>query len=197
MHIRQWWQAMMLFALSIPASAQTGLQWPADLPPTPADRAQIVFIKPSGTMPGHPVGILQVDGDKRELLAVLARGNYAVATVPAGQHRFMAHVGVTHFLDANVQAGERYVVLVRFIYGNGYQLRPIRVGGPSDYSTSNPKIAGWLTEVKPADPRHPKVRWYGLNDAKLTKHQARGQTTWDRKTDAERAQLTLNPEDAL
>ena len=189
--------AVMLFVLAMPAFAQA-IQWPADLPPVPADKAQIIFIKPGGGMwAGLAVGILRVDGDKRDLLGVLGQNAYVVAEVPAGQHRFMAHMPITHFLDANVEAGKRYLVLARFIYGNGFQLRPIRPGAAGNYSTSNPDFPGWLTDIKPADPRHPKVRWYERKDAKVAKHQAQWQVTWDRKTDAERAELTLNAEDAL
>ena len=188
----------LLSLLALPASAQTAVQWPEGLPDVPADQAQIVFIKPGGGMwAGLPVGILEVVGDERRMVGVLGQNDYAVATVAPGRHRFMSHMGITHFLDADVAAGNRYVVLARFIYGNGFQLRPIRPGEPGDYSTDNPAFAGWMAEVEPADTRHPKVRWYARKDAKVAKHQAKFQETWERKTDDERAQLTLNPEDAL
>ena len=189
---------MLLLSLrALPASAQS-IPWPEGLPDVPADQAQIVFIKPGGGMwAGLPVGILEVVGDQRRMVGVLGQNDYVVATVAPGRHRFMSHMGITHFLDADVAAGRRYVVLARFIYGNGFQLRPIRPDEPGDYSTANPAFTGWLSEVGPADPRHPKLRWYAKKDAKVAKHQAKFQVTWDRKTDDERAQLTLNPEDAL
>jgi hypothetical protein len=195
--LRKAFLAAMLWMLALPALSQA-IEWPADLPPVPADKAQIVFIKPGGGVwAGLPVGILEVVGDRREMVGVLGQDSRAIATVAPGRHRFMSHMGITHFLDADVEAGKRYVVLARFIYGNGFQLRPIRPGAPGDYSTANPQFPRWLAESKPADPNHPKLRWYARKDAKVGKHQAKFQVTWERKTDDERAQLTLNPGDAL
>ena len=115
-----------------------------------------------------------------------------------GQHRFMSHLqGIGHFLDAEVEAGKRYFVLARFLYGQGFQLRPIRPGTDTDFSAGHPQFAEWLdgTEVLPTNRQ--RAVWYGRKTAKLDKIQARTLKTWERKTDAERAELSLRPEDAL
>ena len=191
--------ALLLAVVSGIAGAQS-IEWPQDLPPVPADKAQIIFVKPGGGMwAGLPVGVLEIVGEKRELIAVLSQSERVAYDVSPGKHRFMAHINpaVVHFLDADVEAGKRYVVLVRFIYGNGFQLRPIRPGEQGDYSTGNPDFAEWLSDTDAASPKHPKVRWYERKDEKVAKHQAKYQPLWDGKTQAERNELTLQVQDAL
>lgn len=191
--------ALLLAVFSGIAGAQS-IEWPQDLPPVSADKAQIVFVKPGGGMwAGLPVGVLEIVGEKRDLIGVLSQSERVTYDVSPGKHRFMSHItpAVVHFLDAEVEAGKRYVVLVRFLYGNGFQLRPIRPGEQGDFSTSNPDFAEWLSDTGAADPKHAKVRWYLRKDDKVAKHQARFQPYWERKTDAERGELTLRVQDAL
>jgi hypothetical protein len=173
----------------------------AELPPPPADAAQIVFLKPSDGALGFgvmPAGILEIVGDQRKLLGVMNFRARLVVTVAPGSHLFMSHdKGYVHFLDAKVEAGKRYFVLVRMIYTLGHQMRPIRPNGTSDYDMSNPDFVDWLddTQVKPA--RRQQIRDYEKRDAKVAEAQAQGWARWLRKTDDERAQLTLRPEDGL
>ena len=58
-------------------------------------------------------------------------------------------VAITQFLDATVEAGHRYYVLARFIYGHGFQLRPLRPSAPAttEFSTANPKFKEWLADA--------------------------------------------------
>jgi hypothetical protein len=191
--------ALLLAGVAGIAGAQS-IEWPQDLPPVPEDKAQIIFVKPGGGMwASWPVGVLEIVGEQRQLVGVLGQKERVAYEVSPGKHRFMSHItpAVVHFLDAEVEAGKRYVVLVRFIYGNGFQLRPIRPGEGGDFSTSNPEFAQWLSDTDAASPKHPKVRWYQRKDKKAAEHQAKYQVTWDRKTDAERAELTLGLQDAL
>ena len=52
----------LLLAIAGTAAAQADVVFPADIPPPPADQAQIVFIKPAGSMwAGLPVGLLEVE----------------------------------------------------------------------------------------------------------------------------------------
>jgi hypothetical protein len=65
-----------------------------------------------------------------------------VQNVDPGKHLFIAHtVSFSHFLEADVEAGKRYYVLLRFIYGRGMQLRPIRTSGDSEFSVNRSSIS--------------------------------------------------------
>ena len=170
-----------------------------DVGPPPPDKAQIVFLKPvRGIYGAMPAAIYEVDGDTRKLHGVLNEDARLVVEVAPGKHRFMANMmAFAHFLDADVEAGKRYFVVTRFIYAQGFQLRPVRPGTASDYDAGQPTFARWLadTSVLPVQPR--QLAWFAKKDAKIAKAQVKGEQAWLRKTDAERAELTLRPGDAL
>jgi len=169
------------------------------LAPPPPDQAQIVFVEPINAIQGLiPVGIFEVDGDKRSLLATTGAHSKAVVLFKPGHHLLMAtQPGVGHYLDVNVEAGKRYYVLVRFIYANGFQLRPLRPAGSSDYTVQNKAFANWLAETRFVDKTPASDEYFERWKDRVAESQADGWKTWLAKTPQERAELTLNPEDAV
>ena len=180
--------------LFVPSADQT-------LPPPAADTAQIVFLEPINKIQGlFPVGIYKVDGDTRTLLATTGAHSKAIVNLAPGKHVLMAnHSGmIAHFLEAEVEAGKRYYVLVRFIYGRGFQLRPLRTTGTSDYTVASKDFPQWIAKTKFVD-KTPEsdVFFEQTQKDNVDKSQAKGWADWQAKTPEERAELTLTPQDAV
>ena len=170
------------------------------LPPPPPDKAQIVFLEPINSIQGLiPVGLFEINDSNRTLLAITGAHSKAAVLLTPGRHRLMAnHSGmIAHYLDANVEAGKRYYVLVRFIYGRGFQLRPLRTSASSDYSVLSKDFPSWVSSTRFVEKtQEGEARFERIKDA-VTKNQAEGWKTWLEKTDKERAELTLGPQDAV
>jgi len=170
------------------------------LAPPPADKAQIIFLDPINAIQGmFPTGLYEVNGTERTLLAELASHTKSVQLVTPGHHVFASNMGggTAHIMEADVAAGKRYYVLLRFIYAQGMQLRPIRPTGPSDYSVANKDFAEWVSithyvEKTPAADEHDKKFSAGF-----AKAQADGLAEWAKKNPTQRAELTLNVGDAI
>jgi hypothetical protein len=165
------------------------------LPPPPPDKAQIVFIqafKPIGIE--QFTGIFEVRDTDRELLGGLTSRSRFVKVVAPGPHLFMSNGFGASFLRANVEAGKRYYVLSRFVAYVGYQLRPMRRSGPSDYNITIPDFQTWaslpLVDATPAG-----ANFFVTQQTMFDRNYSAGWNSWQRKTDAERSELTLNPED--
>jgi hypothetical protein len=168
------------------------------IPAPPADQAQIVFLEPINKIQGmFPAGIYVIDGDQRRLLNVTSWKSKSVANLPPGKHMLLSsHVG--HLMEANVEAGKRYYVLLRFIYANGLQLRPIRPSGTSEYRMNGPHFPKWMKQTERFVQMTPEAETYfdtfkGAVDQALQK----ARENWQAKTPAEIAELTLNVEDAV
>jgi hypothetical protein len=163
------------------------------LPPAPANKAQIVFIKPFKPLGGsHLTPLFENQGPQKELLTLIPSEGKFVKHVSPGRHVFSTD---GHFMQANVEAGKRYYVLVRFIAYNGYQLRPIRRTGPSDYNASIPEFQKWLKDTHLASMTAEGREWYMKNKALFDRSQLYGQEVWQKKTAEQRAELTLNGDD--
>lgn len=166
----------------------------------PADKAQVVFLQPINKIQGlYPVGIFEIEGEQRTHLATTGAYSKVALLFTPGKHILMAnHSGmISHFLEANVEAGKRYYVLVRFIYGNGFQLRPLRATAASDYSVVSKDFPKWVSETKFVEKTTDSDLMFQNAKAAVDKTQAKGWSVWLAKTPQERAELTLNKEDAV
>jgi hypothetical protein len=172
----------------------------APLTPAPADKAQIVFLDPINAIQGaFPVGLYEVNGSERTLLAELASHTKSVQLVTPGHHVFASNPGggSAHILEADVVAGKRYYVLLRFIYAQGMQLRPIRPTGPSDFSVANKDFPEWVSITRFVEKTAAADEYDRKSSISFANAQADGLADWKKKTPAQRAELTLNAGDAI
>ncbi len=196
-----------LFAFATPVFAEDP-QFVVDaasqvLAPPPADKAQIVILEPINKIQGGiPVAIWSLKGDERTLIAVTTHHSKAHLLFDPGQHRLMATnmLGKVHFLDANVEAGKRYYVLLRFVYNEGFQLRPIRTTAASDFNMVGADWKGWIAETPRVVEKGPASDVHFAKERvnkRLDKLYAKAVEAWNARTDAERAELTLTAADAV
>lgn len=164
----------------------------------PADQAQLVFVEPINKIQGlFPVPLFELVDEKRTLLGVSWYKGKTVVLLPPGKH--LLYAGPNHIMEANVEAGKRYYVLLRFIYANGFQMRPLRTSGSSEYSITSPNFPKWMKETRWVEKTpeadvmfaDPKTSEY-LDTAMRT-----AIVNWQAKSAAEAAELTLTPADAV
>lgn len=174
-------------------SAQQTVQKP------PAEQAQIVFLNPANSVTGaFLVGLYDIASPERAFYGMSGPMTKIVQTVAPGKHRFMAHntmSGYSYLLDADVEAGKRYYVLLRFVYGRGLQLRPIKTGGDAEFSPQNPKFQEWVKEAKVVEQTAETPVWYGKFGGHVDKSQAAAVAEWDAKDASQKQQLTLTKTD--
>lgn len=167
----------------------------------PADQAQIIFVEPINKIQGlFPVGIFELIDNKRTLLAVSWWKGKTAVLLPPGKHvLFASPGGIGHIMEANVEAGKRYYVVMRFIYAQGFQMRPVRTSGTSDFRTTSKDFPIWMKETRWVE-KTPEADVFFTGE-KLTEYLDKGQdaalNNWQAKTSAEAAELTLTPEDAV
>jgi hypothetical protein len=173
-----------------------------EVPAPPPDKAQIVLLEPLDTVAaGIPVATWLMKGEERHLVAVTTRTSKAVILLDPGTHRLMSTnmLGKVHFLDATVEAGKRYYVLLRFVYAQGFQLRPIRTTAVSDFNMVGADWKVWvenskrLVEKGPASDEHFQKERV---TKRLGKLYAKAVEEWNAKTADQRAELTLTTADA-
>jgi hypothetical protein len=169
------------------------------LGPPPPDKAQIVFLHPANAIQAaSPTALFDGSGDAPTFLGLLGPHSKMVELVAPGKHFFVANTGAySHVMDADVQAGKRYYVLLRFIYARGFQLRPLRASGPSDYTIRNPAFGSWLEETQFVEPNAQTAVWKARYTESMEEARTDSMRDWNDKRPDQRAELTLNPEDGV
>jgi len=169
-------------------------------PAPPADLAQIILVEPINKIQGlFPNGIFELTGEQRKLVAVTSWRSKTVLLLPPGKHQLFATVGaaIGHAMEVNVEAGKRYYVLLRFIYANGMQLRPLRPSGTSEYRVDGKDFAKWMKSTRWIEMSPDAEAYFTKLSEFVDKGQQKAVENWQAKTAAEVAELTLNPEDAV
>lgn len=126
----------------------------AELLATPSKGfARIIFMRPSNHGPSIDSAVFQVDGDKQEMLGAVAAGKKIAVQVTPGQHRFMVvnqNVRNADFMDANVEGGKTYYVLVspRGYPGIFFGLVPLK-NSPADskFSRNGESFSRWNADT--------------------------------------------------
>lgn len=170
------------------------------VPAPRADKAQIVFLNPSNAISGAFLAqIYEVKGDSKDFLGALGPKTKMQVNVDPGKHLFMLNqAGLGQFVEANVDAGRRYYVMTRFVYGRGLQLRPVRpAGGDPEFTVGNPRFAEWLSESQLVTKTADADAFVEKYKTQIDEAQQRGWTEWQAKRPDQRAELTLNREDSL
>lgn len=98
-------------------------------------------------------------------------------------------------MEMKVEAGKRYYVLVRPIYGNAFQLSPLK-HDTRDLSQNSPEFPQWKSQPAMVEKASGADQWYAKFKDNVEKVKAKAITVWDEKNATQRAELTLLPEDA-
>lgn len=158
----------------------------------PADKAQIVFLRPSGYFPSLMTSLYEVRPERDVPVSMIGGHQKVVYEVEPGRRVFLSNNGVgAHFLNADVAAGKRYYVLVRPIHGNGFQLRPLRKDGSTDYNARTPEFPQWLSETVRVEPAPGAPTPGGLFQKNMGRTRDKGFASWQEKTPEQIAELTL------
>ncbi|MEO8001279.1 MAG: hypothetical protein ABI644_05340 [Arenimonas sp.] len=163
------------------------------------DKAKIVFLKPiDGVFERAPVQISEIKNGGREFLGLIETKSKLVVNEDPGKHLFMSTMyNFSHFMDTDLVAGKRYYVLVRFVYARGFQLRPIRLDGPSDYSPENPEFRKWKSETPEISKTPATEKYFREQEKRAARSQEKFWKEWFAKTEAQRAELSLHQGDFI
>jgi hypothetical protein len=158
--------------------------------PPPDGKAQIIFFVP-GDLPvaGSANGLFDLAGSSPTLMGVLAAHTGSIQTVSPGHHIFMAYGGVAHLMEADVKAGARYFVVMRQTRSGGLQPMPVR-------ATEHDAVTMWTFDFDLVGKTPLADEWFAKMNSRVSAARATALSAWRQKSDAERAALTLNSEDA-
>jgi hypothetical protein len=168
------------------------------IPRPAAGKAQIVFLRPSNYFPEMASLLYEVGAGKDTFIAPIGGMNKVVYDVAPGRWLFMSNNGVmAHFLKADLEAGKRYYVLVRPIHGYGFQLRPLRKDGTTDYNTSVREFPVWLVGTTSVEASDSAAATISRAQSGFDKTKAAGWAEWQAKSASQISELTLIREDGF
>jgi len=189
-----------IYSLSGCSSTNTMIQSSSSqiIPAPDSNTAQIIFLRPSDYFPAMATLLYDVKPQGDKLISPIGGRNKVVYNIEPGDHLFMSNNGVmSHFLKAEVESGKRYYVLVRPIHGYGFQLRPIRNNGETDYNTTVPEFSSWLANTTIVESSSTAPSTIESNQMGFNAGRDKGFQEWNEKSPSQQMELTLTHEDAI
>jgi hypothetical protein len=158
--------------------------------PPPPDKAQIIFFVP-GNLPvaSSANGLFDLAGTRPSLIGVLAAHTGSIQMVSPGHHIFMTYGRVAHLMEADLRAGARYFVVMRYAGPGGLQPMPVR-------ATEHDAVTMWTFDFDLVGKTPLADEWFAKMSPRVSAALTTALSAWRQKSDAERAALTLNSEDA-
>ena len=195
---------MLAFALLFTACATTNNMTvpatPATTPQPSADKAVIVFMRPSAHAGTIGAVVMRVDGDKEELLTALDYRFKVAVAVPPGEHRFLILNSFGNsggMMSAKVDAGKTYYVIgapagwPAALFG----LYPVKADAKYKFSLASDDVKKWIAELDARQPAPGGSAWMTERGARVKEFRAKFEPQWNARTDNKTDEFVLQPQD--
>jgi len=170
----------------------TDVESPEITPPAP-DKVKIVFMRTSVVSASDTSDLFEVvDGELRYVGALVMGMKVAYETTP-GEKVFMACGMAADFMLGDLSGGKIYYAVIRPNYGTGGMIpTPIR---PSNMMSK--EFASWVADTKLVAPNAEAKVWFNQEKDHFQDIYKGYWAKFQRKTPAEKAERTLNPQDGV
>ncbi|WP_413664502.1 hypothetical protein [Microbulbifer sp. CNSA002] len=164
-----------------------------------SDKAQIIFLRPSaGVFAGFNALVFDITDDNDQIVGVASAKSKFLINVDPGTYTFMATEGIKgHVMQATVEPGQRYYIVVRPIYGQGFQLRPMKNNIDGEFSLESSELQLWLSKTLIVDKSSGADDWHASYEEKVQKVKEKAYEVWAEKSDDQRQLLTIDVKDRV
>jgi hypothetical protein len=169
--------------------------------PVPEEgKAMVVFMRPSsyGGLIAASVYVAP-DSETRFLGVIRPKQKVAVQMEP-GTHRFMVIAENADFLDASLEAGKTYYVLISprmGVWKARFSLFPLHKTGSDEYNLQSADFKEWVAKTEYVEIAPAGQRWYDENKTGIDKKKADFLVKWNKMAPKDRAELVLHAEDGV
>ena len=193
---------IVLLAASPQAFARSNLMSPAaDQAPKPQEgKALVVFLRPSAYGGGVSSTVYEAPDDGTTFLGAVESGDKLGVQMEPGDHRLMVIGENADFLDARLEAGKTYYVLVKVRMGAWkarFSLTPIHNDAAAQVNLQGADFKEWNGKTSFVEKSPEADKWFEANQASVEKKKAKYLEKWNRMLPVDRAVLVLHPQDGV
>jgi hypothetical protein len=142
--------------------------------------------------------VYDVTGGKTTFGGIVSTKTRVSMHVPAGEHLFMVVAENADFMNATLDAGKSYYVLVKPRMGMWkarFSLIPIHRDPSAKYNLDSADFTKWKSASQPVEKTPAADAWYAQHHADIEAKRLDYMQKWDRMLPQDKAVLTLHAED--
>lgn len=165
------------------------------------DKAVVVFFRSSFYGSGIATSVYESTGDATLFVGVIGSKMKMTHLVDPGHHQFMVIAENADFLEANLEAGKIYYVLISprmGVWKARFSLLPIRnKDSDNERSVRNSNFAEWMRETRVVVKTSEADAWFEKNKSSILKKRTSYLAKWKVMLPEDKVNLTLNAEDGV
>ena len=171
--------------------------------PTPtatADKALVVFMRPSNLGGMIQSSVYRTEGSGNELIGIVSANTKTAYLAEPGEHLFMVVAENADFVNATVEAGKTYYVLVSprmGVWKARFSLLPIHNDPAAKYSLNSAEFLEWQRDTRWVEKSPAADAWYVSHEADIAAKQADYMQKWNEASAEQKAELTLHAKDGV
>lgn len=165
-----------------------------------ADTALVVFLRASFYGAAIQSTVYEVEDDGQRFLGIVSNKTRVATRVKPGPHRFMVLAENADFLEADVEAGKTYYVLVSPRVGMWkarFSLLPVRNDAAAENNVHSDDFRKWMEQTTLVEIGPEAEAWYREHEASVDAKRAKYLVKWERMLPRDKANLTLRRDDGV
>lgn len=169
-------------------------------PQATADQALMVFMRPSNYGGAIQASVYEVEGTGNDFIGIVSANTKIAHLVEPGEHLFMVVGENADFVNATVEAGKTYYVLVSPRVGMWkarFSLLPIHSDADAKYSLQSADFLEWQRDTRWVETTASAEGWYQSHKADIAAKQADYTQKWNEASAEQKAELTIHVEDGV
>jgi hypothetical protein len=166
----------------------------------PAGKALVVFMRPSRYGGGIQSTVYDVAQPQDTFLGIVSGKTKISYAAEPGRHLFMVIGENADFVDAQLDAGKTYYVLVSPRMGMWkarFSLLPIHNDANAKYSLKSKAFTEWQADTEWVDKTAAAEQWYSENKADVEAKKQDYLNKWNARSAADKADLVLRADDGV
>lgn len=200
--MKRWLLILLFFSIAgtAYAASKMAISENQEVLETPADQAQIIFIRPTIGGLGSKSSIFELIDGEPQFIGILGNGKKLAHFVEPGKHTFMVISEAADFMEANVVGGNTYYAAVKRRVGawkSRYSLHPVRNGSEGAYQIDSERFQEWMTKTEFVENTEASVEWANANHKSIVKKQNKFWKKWEAKSAEDIAERTLVESDGI
>ena len=173
----------------------------ADQQPVPEEgKALVVFMRASFVGSAISASVYDAPDSDTHFIGVVQNKQKVAYQAEPGQHRFMVIAENADFMDATLEAGKTYYVLISprmGVWKARFSLFPVHAQSADEYNLQSADFREWQAKTRFVTPNADAQAWYEENKASVAEKKADYLQKWNVMLPADKAELTLNADDGV
>lgn len=172
----------------------------AAAPQSVPGKAMVVFMHPFRMGGAIQSSVYDTTNGNNVFIGIVSSGTKVAYQADPGTHLFMVVGENADFMNASLDAGKTYYVLVSPRMGMWkarFSLLPIHNDASAKYNLKSPEFSQWQRETNFVEKSGSANAWYSAHAADVATKQADYMQRWNTASAEQKAELTLRPEDGI